>query len=104
MKILFPLAIVALGSIPILPTEWLQLGVAGAALSILFWFITKTHPKALRDERESNEKNITALWNAQNATTERIVNQLGVTADRQMRLMEKALDTEEDRGLTMEGK
>jgi len=48
-KAMVPLAALGLLAASELPPGWLQLGVAGASLCVLMLFITRTHPRIIKE-------------------------------------------------------
>jgi hypothetical protein len=75
-KVLFIAAMGGLATVPLLPTEWLQLGVAGISLSILFWITTRTHPAMIDRLSASHERNIDALVAIAREDNSRVVERL----------------------------
>lgn len=72
-KLLLVMAMGGLATVPMLPNEWLQLGVAGLSLTILFWITTRTHPKMIEDLNASHERNISAIVSNSRQDTQRVV-------------------------------
>ncbi len=60
---------------------WEQLGVSGASLLIVFWWVTRTLPKLLMDERAAADGRFDAMMDIHRASIKAICDRLDVQTD-----------------------
>lgn len=56
-KVMVPVSFAGLVAATELPLpSWAQFGLAGLSMFVLFFVLTRTHPREMKDLRESNER------------------------------------------------